>query len=269
MESPKILYVSQEIAPYLPDSPVSVLGRYLPQGILDAGKEIRTFMPRFGCVNERRNQLHEVIRLSGLNIVIDDVDHPLIIKVASIQAARMQIYFIDNDDFFTRKGTHVDVKSGEIYPDNDERSIFFARGVLETTKKLRWVPDIIHLQGWFTVMVAVFRRFLMQDDPYFQNAKIVLSLFDEEWEGQWSDVQRELWVEGIDTKGIDSLDIHDYQSLMFAAIDLADGICIASDKVSQPLVDYARKSGKPVMDFPGSENFIPAYNDFYDKILAL
>lgn len=156
MESSKILYISQEIKPYLPDSPIATLSRDLSQGIMEGGKEIRTFMPRFGSVNERRNQLHEVIRLSGLNIVIDDTDHPLLIKVASIQAARMQIYFIDNDDLFSRKGVTTDPVTGELFADNDERSIFFARGALETTKKLRWVPDLIHLNGWFTMMVPIY-----------------------------------------------------------------------------------------------------------------
>ena len=194
MENPKILYVSQEIQPYLPDSPISVMSRKLSQSVAETGREIRTFMPRFGCVNERRNQLHEVIRLSGLNIVIDDTDHPLLIKVASIQAARMQIYFIDNDDYFTRKGVVTDAKSGELYEDNDERSIFFARGVLETTKKLRWVPDVVHLHGWFTMMLPIYVKLTHKKDPYFANAKMVVSLYDEAWSGEWSDVNKKLWV---------------------------------------------------------------------------
>jgi starch synthase len=117
------LYISQEITPYLPESEISKIGRFLPQGIQDKGKEIRTFMPRFGCVNERRNQLHEVIRLSGMNLVIDDTDHPLIIKVASIQSARMQVYFIDNEDYFQRKFVLTDEK-GSYFADNDERAYF-------------------------------------------------------------------------------------------------------------------------------------------------
>ncbi|HOK50567.1 MAG TPA: glycogen/starch synthase, partial [Bacteroidales bacterium] len=141
MERVKVLFISQEITPYLPESEMSVIGRYLPQGIQERGREIRTFMPRFGCINERRNQLHEVIRLSGMNLIINDTDHPLIIKVASIQSARMQIYFIDNEDFFQRKATVTD-ENGNLFPDTDERIIFFARGVIETVRKLRWAPDI-------------------------------------------------------------------------------------------------------------------------------
>jgi len=136
MEKARVLFVEQAIMPYLKETPMSRIGRYLPQGIQEKGKEIRTFMPRFGNINERRNQLHEVIRLSGMNLIINDTDHPLIIKVASIQQARMQIYFIDNEDFFHRKFTIRD-KANKFYTDNDERSIFFSRGVLETVKKLR------------------------------------------------------------------------------------------------------------------------------------
>ena len=143
MESKKVLFISQEITPYLNETKLSKIGRYLPQGIQERGKEIRTFMPRYGSINERRNQLHEVIRLSGMNLIIDDTDHPLIIKVASIQSARMQVYFIDNDDYFQRKHTVSDA-SGKEFEDNDERALFFARGVIETVKKLRWAPDIVH-----------------------------------------------------------------------------------------------------------------------------
>jgi len=155
MEKKKILYISQEITPYLPENDMSEISRYLPQGIQERGREIRTFMPRYGCVNERRNQLHEVIRLSGMNLVINDTDHPLIIKVASIQAARMQVYFIDNEDYFHRKCILAD-DNGIEFPDNDERAVFFARGVLETVIKLRWAPDIIHCHGWLTSLVPLY-----------------------------------------------------------------------------------------------------------------
>jgi len=151
----KVLYISQEIFPYLPESEIANMGRYLPQAVQDRNRETRTFMPKFGAVNERRNQLHEVIRLSGMNLIIDDTDHPLIIKVASIQAARMQVYFIDNEDYFHRKNTIAD-ENGEEYEDNDERTIFFVRGVMETVKKLRWTPDIIHCQGWMTALAPLY-----------------------------------------------------------------------------------------------------------------
>ena len=157
MEKTRVLFVTQEILPYLEETAMAKIGRFLPQGIQERGKEIRTFMPRYGNINERRNQLHEVIRLSGMNLIIDDADHPLIIKVASIQQARMQIYFIDNEDYFQRKFTIAD-KNGKFFEDNDERTIFFARGVLETVKKLGWGPDIVHCHGWFTSLLPVYLK---------------------------------------------------------------------------------------------------------------
>ena len=150
----KILYVCQEITPYLPETEASGLCRALTQAMQERGNEIRTFMPRYGCINERRHQLHEVIRLSGMNLIIDDNDHQLIIKVASIPAARVQSYFIDNDDYFSRKFVLTD-EEGKAFPDNDERAIFFARGVLETVKKLRWTPTVVHCHGWFSSVIPV------------------------------------------------------------------------------------------------------------------
>ena len=150
----RVLFINQEMLPYIEESEIAKIGRNLPQGIQQKGKEIRTFMPRFGCINERRNQLHEVIRLSGMNLIIDDNDHPLIIKVASIQAARMQVYFIDNEEYFQRKFGLKD-KAGNFFEDNDERAIFYCRGVLETVKKLGWAPDIIHCHGWMNAFVPL------------------------------------------------------------------------------------------------------------------
>ena len=175
----KILFINQEISPYVPESELSIIGRNLPQMMQEKGHEIRTFMPKWGNINERRGQLHEVIRLSGMNLIIDDTDHPLIIKVASIQATRIQVYFIDNDDYFTKRQMAVD-EQGEEYPDNGERAIFFARGVLETVKKLRWSPDIIHCQGWMGAIVPLYIKKAYCSEPAFANAKVVTSLFSKE-----------------------------------------------------------------------------------------
>jgi len=175
MENSKILYISQEITPFLPSSEISDIARHLPQHMLENGKEIRVFMPRFGCINERRHQLHEVIRLSGMNLVIDDADHPLIIKVASIPTARMQVYFIDNEEFFQRKAVLTDEK-GKFFDDNDERSMFFCKGVLETVKKLGWKPDIVHCHGWMTAMVPFFIKNIFNEDPHFAESKLIIQL---------------------------------------------------------------------------------------------
>jgi len=177
MEKKKVLFISQEMTPYLATGrTISEVSRSLPQAVMDGGYEIRNFMPRFGCINERRHQLHEVIRLSGMNIVVNDMDQPLIIKVASIPSARTQVYFIDNEEYFKRKHTTQDEK-GKFFVDNDERAIFFARGVFETVKKLGWSPDIIHCHGWMTSLVPVYLKNLYHEDPLFQHTKVVQSLY--------------------------------------------------------------------------------------------
>ena len=177
-EVKRVLFVSSEIYPYLPESPIGRIGRFLPQGVQERKREIRSFMPRYGCINERKNQLHEVIRLSGMNIVISEIDRPLVIKVASISSARMQVYFIDNDDYFHRKQIYCD-ENGKFFEDNGERAIFFARGVLETVKKLRWAPDVIHCHGWISHILPLYLKKAYRDDPIFAESKIVLSLYDD------------------------------------------------------------------------------------------
>ena len=181
MEKKKVLFISQEIFPFLPKSEISSTSRRLPQVVQEAGKEIRVFTPRFGAINERRHQLHEVIRLSGLNISIDDQDHPLIIKVASVSSARMQVYFIDNDDYFKRKTTVQDDK-GQFFADNDERAMFFCHGVLETVKKLGWQPDVIHCHGWLTGIMALYIKHVFNKEPHFKDTKVVYSFYNDSFD---------------------------------------------------------------------------------------
>ncbi|MBN1951255.1 MAG: glycogen/starch synthase [Bacteroidales bacterium] len=268
MESKKILFVSQEITPYLPESEKSIVGRNLPQGIQDLGKEIRTFMPRFGCINERRNQLHEVIRLSGMNLIIDDTDHPLIIKVASIQAARMQVYFIDNEDYFHRKATVRDTK-GKFYADNDERSIFFARGVIETVKKLQWAPDLIHCQGWFTALLPIYVKKYYHDDPLFRNSKIVTSIYQDGFKEKLdSRIMHKFDWDGLEKSDLEVISDPDYESLMKLAINFSDGMIMGSENINKNVQKYAEDTGKPFLTFQSEENYIQAYSDFYDTILS-
>lgn len=269
MEKAKVLYVSQAIMPYLPESEIGRICRNLPQGILEKGKEIRTFMPRFGNINERRNQLHEVIRLSGLNIIIDDNDHPLIIKVASIQQARMQIYFIDNEDFFKRKLDVYDA-DGTDQPDNDERAIFFARGVLETTRKLRWVPDVIHCHGWFTSFIMPFVRLLMKDDPHFANSKLVMSIYDDGFKSIWDGkIKNKLIVEGIDKKGLKKMiEVNDYVSLCKMVVDMSDGLIQGSKEINPEVLEYIQASGKPFLPYTEEDQLVDACDKFYDSILS-
>lgn len=267
MESKKVLFVSQEITPYLSETKLSKIARYLPQGIQDRGKEIRTFMPRYGSINERRNQLHEVIRLSGMNLIIDDTDHPLIIKVASIQSARMQVYFIDNDDYFQRKQISSD-SSGKEFEDNDERAIFFARGVIETVKKLRWAPDLVHCHGWITSLVPAYLKQVYSDDPIFHNFKVIYSVYNNEFKTpfrtNFADKLRNDGINGIDG---DLKKNPDYVNLSKLAISNSDAVIIGSDTINEELKNYINNSGKPVLPFQDENNYIDVYNEFYDTLL--
>jgi starch synthase len=270
MVAKKILFITTEISPYLVDTEMSVIARNLPQGVHDRGKEIRTFMPKFGCINERRNQLHEVIRLSGMNLIIDETDHPLIIKVASIQAARMQIYFIDNEDFFQRKSLLVN-EHGEEFEDNDERSIFYVRGVIETVKKLRWVPDLIHCHGWMTALAPLYIKKHYKGDPCFKNAKVVYSLYGDEFQQPLKEgFSKKLKIEGVtqnDIKGIKEK--ADFDSLSKLAIDFSDGIIVGSANAKQHLIDYAKqKEGAHFLPFQPEETYIEAFDTFYNQILS-
>jgi starch synthase len=268
MTSKKILFISQEITPYLPESEVSTIGRMLPQGIQERGKEIRTFMPRFGCINERRNQLHEVIRLSGMNLIIDDTDHPLIIKVASIQAARMQVYFIDNDDFFSRKHTLSD-ENGVYFADNDERAIFFARGVIETVKKLQWSPDLIHCHGWFTSLIPLYIKRYYNDEPLFMDSQVVTSIYDEAFDKPLNKrLKDKLTWDGISIDDLDVIDDPDYENLMKLSINFSDGVVFGSKTINPNIEKYVKKSGLPYIDYQPAESYIDVYSEFYDKILS-
>jgi starch synthase len=268
MESTKVLFISQEITPYLPESEMSIICRNLPQGIQERGKEIRTFMPRFGCINERRNQLHEVIRLSGMNLIINDTDHPLIIKVASIQSARMQVYFIDNEDYFSRKYTLND-SSGQQFADNDERTIFFTRGVLETVRKLRWSPDIIHCHGWFTGLVPLLIKKAFKDDPLFVNSKMIYSVYNDDFPLPLNkSFKNKVLIDGINKKDVTLLETPDFLNVSKLAIQYSDGIIIANENVNAALKEHVKATGKPWLPFNGLENYIDEYADFYEKILA-
>jgi starch synthase len=263
----KILFINQEIVPYVPDSNLSLMGKALPQAILEKGHEIRTFMPKWGNINERRGQLHEVIRLSGMNLIIDDTDHPLIIKVATIAQTRIQVYFIDNDDYFSKRQMAQDEK-GEDYSDNGERAIFFARGVLETVKKLRWIPDIIHIQGWMGAVVPLYIKTAYHDEPSFANTKVITSLFTNSLKSDFSKNFKKC-VEFRDAKA-DLLkkyaDPFTFDELGKLAIDYSDGVIAANKNVSKELIKYAKGNNVPFLAYPG-EDFADAYDNFYEKIL--
>lgn len=263
----KVLFINQEISPYVPESELSTMGRDLPHKMLEAGYEIRTFMPKWGNINERRGQLHEVIRLSGMNLVIDDTDHPLIIKVASIPQTRLQVYFIDNDDYFLKRLMAED-ENGNEYTDNGERAIFFARGVLETVKKLRWVPDIIHCQGWMGAIVPLFIKTAYHDDPTFANTKVVTSLFSAELKHTVG----ENFKPCLEFKNVNNevlapyKDDFDFMELGKLAIDYSDAVIEAGKETNQQLLSYAEEKGIPVLKNPG-DDYVDAYSKLYESII--
>ena len=266
MAKKKILFINQEIAPYVPDTTMSLMGRDLSQAIQEMGHEIRTFMPKWGNINERRGQLHEVIRLSGMNLIIDDTDHPLIIKVASIPTAKIQVYFIDNDDYFSKRQMGKD-EAGEDYPDNGERAIFFARGVLETVKKLRWVPEIIHCQGWMSAVVPLYIKTAYHDEPSFANTKVVTSLFSKSLNKDLdNNFKRCVEFREATAETLKPYSDHfDFNELCKLAIDYSDGIIPIDGDVNNDLLKYANEKNVPILTY-NKDNFAEDCENFYNMI---
>lgn len=255
--------------PYLPETEISRICRNLPQGIQERGREIRTFMPRYGSVNERRNQLHEVIRLSGMNLIIDDTDHPLIIKVASIQSARMQVYFIDNDDFFHRKHITMDEEGWE-YDDNDERAIFYVRGVLETVKKLRWIPDLVHCHGWLSALAPIYLKKKYADDPGFAGAKVVYSVYEDAFNQPLNKaLAGKLKQDGMTDKDLQLIKAStDFAALSSLAVRYSDGVIQGSALINEKVSEFIEAEGKPFLPYmPDDASYMDTYNDFYNRIL--
>jgi starch synthase len=268
MSKAKILYISQEINPFLPHSEIADISKALPQKANENGREIRVFMPRFGSINERRHQLHEVIRLSGMNLIINDTDHPLIIKVASVPAARIQVYFIDNEEYFKRKSTFSDA-DGKFFEDNDERSMFFLRGVFETVKKLGWTPDIIHCHGWMAGLLPLYLKHVYKNDPHFAEAKVIYSVYSQEQEVKLDEkLADKLTQDGISLEDVKDLKTPDFNSLIELGMEHADAIIQGSETLPADINAKFTSSEKLKLDYQNPEgDFFTAYNEFYTKVL--
>ena len=264
----RVLYVSQEINPFLPEGEISTTVRQVAKGVQEDGKEIRAFMPRFGCINERRHQLHEVIRLSGMNLIIDDTDHPLIIKVASIPQAKMQVYFIDNEGYFKRKSTLGDDET-PLFKDNDDRSMFFCRGVLETVKKLGWTPDVIHCSGWMTALMPMYIKKYYSDDPHFNESKVVFSVYNNSFDGSLNKkLSDKLKFDNFSDEDVSLLKDPNYENLAKTAITFSDAVVIAGSEINSNVESFIKESGKPTL-VQNSTDEIDAkpYSEFYDHVL--
>ncbi|MGI4728573.1 MAG: glycogen/starch synthase [Janthinobacterium lividum] len=265
MSKSKLLFITQEMSPFLELSKISEITRQLPQAMQEKGFEIRILMPRFGNINERRNRLHEVIRLSGMNIIIDDNDNPLIIKVASIPSARMQVYFLDNEEYFQRKYVFRD-KEEKFYADNDERMIFFCKGALETVKKLGWAPDIIHCHGWLTSLVPAYVKTSYKDDPTFKNSKVVYSLYENGFTETLSPsfIQKSV-MNGMTEKQVETYAAGNSLALENGALEYSDAVVIGSLEVSPELLNNVKKTSKPVLEYDLTSDLENFYN-FYEEI---
>ncbi|WP_026897281.1 glycogen/starch synthase [Daejeonella oryzae] len=264
MAKTKLLYITHEMSPFLELTKISEITRQLPQAMQDKGFEIRILMPRFGNINERRNRLHEVIRLSGMNIIIEDNDNPLIIKVASIPAARMQVYFLDNEEYFQRKYVFRD-KENKFYADNDERAIFFCKGALETVKKLGWSPDVVHCHGWMSSLVPAYLKTLYKDDPTFKNAKVIYSVYEDSFTEKLSDkfIEKSL-MSGMKSTDMDAYKASDITALNNGAITYSDAVVFASDTINAEVLKFVKKAGKPTLDFNSTSDF-ENYSNLYEE----
>ena len=266
MKDKRVLIISSEVVPYLPQTEQAVNSFQIPKVIYEHGGQTIIFMPRYGLINERRHQLHEVIRLSGMNLVVNDMDMPLIIKVASIPKERMQVYFIDNEEYFKRRSILHDDK-GKCHKDNDERMIFFTKGVVETVKKLNWAPDIIHLHGWFTALFPLYLKTYYGDEPLFSDSKILSSIYAPDFEGTFSkNFEEKVAFDKIDSKHTSDLQNANYEALVNLAISHSDGLIMASENLPETVVNYIEESKKPQLNFADSKNE-EVYIEFYSKKL--
>lgn len=262
----KILFVNQDTVPYVEETYLSKMGMTAPNKLQESGNEMRIFMPKWGNINERRGQLHEVIRLSGLNITINEIDHPLIIKVASIPQTKLQVYFIDNEEFFSRKAQTTD-DGGKPFSDNGERAVFFARGVIETVKKLRWVPDVIVCNGWMAALLPLYIKQAYKDEPAIASAKIVTAIYDQSPDQiMASTLKDSLLYKDVTKQFLDNYkDDIDGMEIAKIAIDNSDGIIVAQADSNEAVMTYAREAGKKILEYPGEDN-TAAYTKFFDTL---
>ena len=266
MKGKKILYVSSEVIPYMPQTDIANMTYSLPKVVNENGGQTRIFIPKYGIINERRHQLHEVIRLSGINLIIDDMDMPLILKVASIPKERMQVYFIDSEDYFKNRLVECD-KKGKLYKDNDERSIFFAKGIIETIKKLNWTPDLIHVHGWIASLLPLYLKNFYNNDPMFENTKVIVSIYNNQLKGKLDKkIINKLKFDDIDDKNLSILENPTYDNLYRISLALSDGVIFASD-IKKNYIEMIKKAKIPVLECFSNIDFEKEYLDFYEKFL--
>lgn len=256
MPNQKILYVTTEMSPYQEDSNMAAMVSKMALRMHQEGNDVRVFMPRFGQISERKFQLHEVIRLSGMNIIINDLDQPLIIKVASLPGERLQVYFIDNDEYFKRKHYYFD-DAGNPFTDNGERAVFFARGVIETIKKLNWVPDVIHLNGWMASFIPIYLKNYYKNDSYFKDTKLVLSLYNEQDVPLDASVKEILKFDNISK--LQAFNQPSFQSFVIESINLVDTVVKGDEFLEGVLEEAYEKAAVKKADFVEASSIEKVY----------
>ena len=265
MKDKRILFVSSEVVPYLPETELSSTAFNVAKNAHSKGVQTRIFMPRYGVINERRHQLHEVIRLSGMNLVVNDMDMPLIIKVASIPKERMQVYFIDNEEYFKRKAVFTD-EDDNLFEDNDERAIFFAKGVIETVKKLNWAPDIIHCHGWLASFMPMYLKKFHYDDPLFADSKIVFSAYGVREQEMPSTLIENLKFDGFDAEDLAKYENPTVESVNRAAMTYSDGTIIASENADPETKEFAENNVDNYLDLTIAEDPTQAIYGLYEQV---
>ena len=267
MKDKRILFVSSEVVPYLPETELSSTAFNVAKNAHSKGVQTRIFMPRYGVINERRHQLHEVIRLSGMNLVVNDMDMPLIIKVASIPKERMQVYFIDNEEYFKRKAVFTD-EDDNLFEDNDERAIFFAKGVVETVKKLNWAPDIIHVHGWLASLLPLYLKEFYKEEPLFTESKIITSLYNNSFEGNLNEALADkVKFDNISEEKVSTIQTPNYTNILKSAIENSDAIIHGSEEISEELNSFIEEKEVPVLEYQ-TENLKESYLNFYADLIS-
>ena len=270
MSKLRILYVASEINPFLQTSAVADFVRKLPQAMQERGMEIRILVPRFGLINERKNRLHEVVRLSGINIAVGEEEKPLVIKVASIPNAKLQVYFIDNEDYFHRKSVFFD-KNDNFYKDNDERAIFFCKGVLETVKKLGWAPDIVHCNDWMTSLIPLYLKTTYKNDPLFQETKSVFTIYNNSFAHQFDeDLLDKVKMMDISDSMLENLKTADFAGFIKTGAQYADAVIRAEEEVNEGLNNLLEEieKQKTVNTIEKDDNFLDSYYNLYNELVG-
>ncbi len=268
MRKKRILFVTQEMEPYTTLSEMSELVRKLPQYTQEKGFEIRVLMPKYGIINERRHRLHEVVRLSGMNIIVDDEDYPLIIKVASLPKAKIQVYFLDNEEFFKRKFVFED-EEGKPFDDNQDRSVFFCKGVMEIVKKFGWAPDIIHCHGPLTSLVPLFQKKVYNNDPIFEEAKVVYSVYNSKLGDPFNKRFLEIaTINNLEDKDVAPYGKEDDITLQKGAISYSDALIIGSKELSKDVMKNVKAFDKDILEYKGVEEQLQAIIDYYDFLIG-